>query len=515
MKRRPYQAITLLADLIILAASFLLMVWIKPASKAHYLPSHLDYFLILAGVWIVVSLAVGKLHRGKVINIRTLLYRTTISNLIAVSISILIMFMAEITGHSRMIVFGTIAVATVLEIICGICFLAIQKATFQDYQPLSDYKTIKELTEEEMVGAVSTKEVCDEASSEVDPALIKALIKQVGEETATGILNIARYKLNGSSRFVSTGTDFNIATLPLKEYSYLINLHRINHIKTINSFMDTVNSKVKQGGYFLCCVETKDLRKKRFFRKYPPVINFIFYTFDFIVKRIFPKLRITKWLYMLLTGGNNTVISRAEALGRVSRAGFKIENESFINNILYIEGRKVSEPLDVNGKNYGVLIALPRVGRNGEIIKVYKLRTMHPYSEYIQDYIYSLFELKEGGKFKNDFRITSWGKFARKVWLDELPMVINVLRGSMKIVGIRPLSQQYFNLYSKELQEKRIKYKPGLVPPFYYDNPKELNEIMASEMKYLEAYDKKPVRTDLKYFFVSFWNIIFRRARSN
>ncbi len=514
MKRRPFQALTILADLIILAASFLLMVWLKPASRTHYLPSHLDYFLILTGVWVIVSLLFGKLHRGKVINIKTLLYRTIVSNLISVSISILIMFMAEITGHSRMIVFGTIAVATVLEIICGICFLAIQKATIQDYQPLSDYKTIKELSEEEMVGAVSTKEVCDEASSEVDPALIKSLIKQVGEETATGILNIARSKLNGSSRFVSTGTDFNIATLPLKEYSYLINLHRINHIKTINSFLDTVNSKIKQGGYFLCCVETKDLRKKRFFRKYPPVINFIFYTFDFIIKRILPKLRVTKWLYLLLTGGNNTVISRAEALGRVSRAGFKIENESFINNLLYIEGRKVSEPLDVNGKNYGVLIALPRVGRNGELIKVYKLRTMHPYSEYIQDYIYSLFELKEGGKFKNDFRITSWGKFARKVWLDELPMVINVLRGSMKIVGIRPLSQQYFNLYSKELQEKRIQYKPGLVPPFYYDNPKELDEIMASEMKYLEAYDKKPVRTDLKYFFVSFWNIIFKSARS-
>jgi lipopolysaccharide/colanic/teichoic acid biosynthesis glycosyltransferase len=514
MKRRPYQALTILADLIILAASFLVMVWIKPASKAHYLPSHLDYFLILAGVWVIVSLVFGKLHRGKVVNIRTLLYRTIVSNLIAVSISILIMFMAEITGHSRMIVFGTIAVATTLEIICGICFLAIQKASFQDYQPLSDYKTIKELTEEEMVGAVSTTKVCDEASSEVDPELIEALIKQVGEETATGILNIARSKLNGSSRFVSTGTDFNIAALPLKKYSYLINLQRINHIKTLNSFLDTVNDKVKQGGYFLCCVETKDLRKKRFFRKYPPVINFIFYTLDFIVKRIFPKLRITKWLYLLFTRGNNMVISRAEALGRVSRAGFRIENESFINNILYIEGRKISKPLDVNGKNYGVLIALPRVGKDGQILKVYKLRTMHPYSEYIQDYVYSLFELKEGGKFKNDFRITSWGRFARKVWLDELPMLINLFRGNMKIVGIRPLSQQYFNLYSKELQEKRIRYKPGLVPPFYYDNPKELDEIMASEMKYLEAYEKKPIRTDIKYFFVSFWNILFRNARS-
>ena len=165
MKRRPYQVITLLADIIILAASFLIMVWIKPASKRHYLPSHLDYFLILAGIWIVVSLLVGKLHRGKVINLKSLLYRTTLSNLISVSLSILVMYMLEITGHSRMIVFGTIAVATVLELICGICFLAVQKAVIQDYQPLKEYETIKQLSEEEMVGAVSIEEVCDEATN--------------------------------------------------------------------------------------------------------------------------------------------------------------------------------------------------------------------------------------------------------------------------------------------------------------------------------------------------------------
>ena len=514
MKRRSYQALTVLADMVILAASFLIMVWIKPASKAHYLPSHIDYFIILAVFWVLVSILFGKLHRGKVINLRTLLYRTTVSNFISVSVAILSMYLLQITGHSRLIVFGTIALATVLEIICGICFLAVQKAAFQDYQPLSDYKTIKKLTEEELVGEVSTKEICDEATREVDPELAEALVNEVGEETATGILNIARGKLNGSSRFVSTTTAFNIASLPLKEYSYLINLHRINHIKDLDRFLDTVNSKIKQDGYFMCCVETKDLRKKRFFRKYPPVINFVLYVFDFIVKRIFPKIKLTKWLYNLLSRGN-MVISRAEALGRVCRAGFTIENESFINNILYIEGKKINKPLAINGKNYGVLIALPRIGKGGELLKVYKLRTMHPYSEYIQDYIYSLYELEQGGKFKHDFRITTWGAFSRKVWLDELPMLINVFMGNMKIVGVRPLSKQYFDLYSKELREKRIQFKPGLVPPFYYDMPKELDEIQASELKYLEAYEQNPFRTDLKYFFVSMKNILFRRARSH
>jgi len=102
----------------------------------------------------------------------------------------------------------------------------------------------------------------------------------------------------------------------------------------------------------------------------------------------------------------------------------------------------------------------------------------------------------------------------RKVWLDELPMLVNVLKGDMKIVGVRPLSKHYFELYTEELKQMRIKTKPGLIPPFYVDMPKTLEEIMESEMKYLIAYKKNPLFTDIKYFFGAFYNIAFKRARS-
>jgi lipopolysaccharide/colanic/teichoic acid biosynthesis glycosyltransferase len=176
---------------------------------------------------------------------------------------------------------------------------------------------------------------------------------------------------------------------------------------------------------------------------------------------------------------------------------------------------KVTAPLAHNGYGYGAIIALPRIGKGGELFKVYKLRTMHPYSEYLQDYVFSLYNLKEGGKFKNDFRITSWGAVCRKIWIDELPMLYNFFRGDMKIVGVRPLSRQYFELYSKELQERRITHKPGLIPPFYADMPTNLEEIQISEMNYLKAHEKHPLVTDVKYFSKSMWNIFFRNARSN
>ncbi len=293
----------------------------------------------------------------------------------------------------------------------------------------------------------------------------------------------------------------------------LLTFDRINDIIKLNDFLDEVNSKLENKGVFLSCVETKDQRKARLLKKYPPVINYIFYSFDFIVKRVLPKLKWTRGLYKMLTRDLNKVYSRAEALGRLSRAGFMINQESFIGNNLCIEAIRIGEPIPMNGTNYGPLIALPRIGKNGDMIKVYKLRTMHPYSEYIQDYVYKQYDLQDGGKFKDDFRITSWGAVCRKIWLDELPMLINFFKGNMKLVGVRPLSKHYFELYNKELQERRIKYKPGLIPPFYADMPSDLDAIQESENRYLDSYDKHPVLTDFKYFWKSMFNIMFKHAQ--
>ena len=491
------------------------MVWIKPASKSHYLPTHIDFFLILAGLWIIVSIVGGKMHRGKIVNLRSLFSRTIITNLLSLSIASLMLIAFDMGGHSRLVMFGTAALATFLELVVGTVYISMKKASLQDYQPRKIYETIRKLTEEEMVGETDTRSISEEVFKIVIPEIREALNEECGQEMANGILNIAKAKLNGHSRIVSTTTQFNITSLPQNDYEYIINLKRINDIKDLDHFLDAVNHKVRHDGYFMCCVETKNLRKRRILNKYPLILNYLYYTGDFIVKRVFPKLRLTRWIYLSLTKGKNVVMSRAEALGRMVRAGFAISNESFINGYLYIEGRKNGEPLNIYNKSYGLLIALPRIGKKGERIKVYKLRTMHPYSEYIQDYVYGLYSLEEGGKFKNDFRIASWGAFSRKVWLDELPMLLNFLQGNMKLVGVRPLSEQYFNLYSDELKKKRINYKPGLVPPFYHDMPCDMEEIEASEMRYLEAWDKHHLWTDIRYFSKSVFNIVFNKARSN
>jgi hypothetical protein len=65
------------------------------------------------------------------------------------------------------------------------------------------------------------------------------------------------------------------------------------------------------------------------------------------------------------------------------------------------------------------------------------------------------------------------------------------------------------------MQERRTKYKPGLIPPYYVDLPETLDEIQHSEKKYLNAYDRHPLLTDLTYTGKAFWNIVIRKKRSS
>lgn len=313
---------------------------------------------------------------------------------------------------------------------------------------------------------------------------------------------------------VSTTNRFNILN-QIGLFESVVNLKRINDIRYVNKFFETVNERLPVGGKFIGCVETKNLRKQRILQKYPKGFNAVYYTLDFILKRVFPKLPVTKKIYFFLTRGHNRVISRAETLGRLIACGFEIEEQRQLNGNLWFVTRKVKEPLYPEDPTYGLLIKLNRVGKNGKIIKVFKLRTMHPFSEYLQEYVYDNNNLEQSGKFKNDFRVCTLGRFMRKCWIDELPMFINFFKGDLKFVGVRPISPHYFELYTEELKQQRIKYKPGLFPPYYADMPKTMEEIMESERRYLEHYEKNPWMTDFSYFWKVFVNIVFRKARSS
>lgn len=100
-------------------------------------------------------------------------------------------------------------------------------------------------------------------------------------------------------------------------------------------------------------------------------------------------------------------------------------------------------------KGAGAFFTQERPGKDGKIFKVIKYKTMTD-------------ERDENGKLLPDAqRLTKVGKFVRSTSIDELPQLINVLKGDMALIGPRPLLVQYLPLYSKE-QARRHEVRPGI-----------------------------------------------------
>jgi exopolysaccharide biosynthesis polyprenyl glycosylphosphotransferase len=104
-----------------------------------------------------------------------------------------------------------------------------------------------------------------------------------------------------------------------------------------------------------------------------------------------------------------------------------------------------------------------RVGQSKRRFLLYKFRTMVEGSERLQSDLEHLNEA-QGPIFKiaNDPRVTRVGRFLRATSLDELPQLLNVLRGQMSLVGPRPMSLRDVNLFDRGIQRKRFSVRPGL-----------------------------------------------------
>ncbi len=100
-------------------------------------------------------------------------------------------------------------------------------------------------------------------------------------------------------------------------------------------------------------------------------------------------------------------------------------------------------------KGAGVFFSQSRPGKNGKIFKVYKFKTMTDEKD------------AEGNLLPDDQRLTKIGRFVRSTSVDELPQLVNVLKGDMAIIGPRPLLVQYLSRYSPH-QARRHEVRPGI-----------------------------------------------------
>ena len=148
-------------------------------------------------------------------------------------------------------------------------------------------------------------------------------------------------------------------------------------------------------------------------------------------------------------------------------------------------------------KGAGAFFFQERPGKDGKIFKVIKYKTMTDERDSV------------GNLLPDEKRLTKVGKFVRSTSIDELPQLINVLKGDMALIGPRPLLVQYLPLYTPE-QARRHEVRPGISG---WAQCHGRNAISWSEKFKLDVWyvDHCTLWTDLKVIFITIKNVLMRK----
>lgn len=147
-------------------------------------------------------------------------------------------------------------------------------------------------------------------------------------------------------------------------------------------------------------------------------------------------------------------------------------------------------------KGAGAFFTQDRPGKDGKLFKVIKYKTMTDERDF------------EGNLLPDEVRLTKVGKFVRSTSIDELPQLINVLKGDMALIGPRPLLPQYLPLYSAE-QARRHEVRPGISG---WAQCHGRNAISWTEKFKLDVWyvDHVSLTTDLKVIWITIMKVLKR-----
>jgi lipopolysaccharide/colanic/teichoic acid biosynthesis glycosyltransferase len=353
--------------------------------------------------------------------------------------------------------------------------------------------------------------------SSIDTVAVIQKIRGVLEEQLVEFIENNLPTLQGGSGDVMfldgvAPTDEQYKSLPV---GLLVSRIRMNDVRRLNKYFLSCFERILPEGYFAGRYIPLENIEKRLRRRFAGFLYYPIAILHFLWYRVFPKIPRLNAFYFVLTKGRNRVLSKTEVWGRLSSCGMRVIAETGGDGEVFLIAKRVALPVQRKKPSYYPVISLERVGLDGEMINSHKIRTMYPFSEFLQKRVFDDNALAPTGKFLDDYRITGYGRFLRKYWLDEIPQILDWWRGDIKLVGIRAMSRHYFSLYPRDFQDLYIQVKPGLVPPIFNESTVGFDQIVEVDRKYLQRYRQFPVLTDVCYLFQTFKDIVFKGVRSH
>lgn len=153
------------------------------------------------------------------------------------------------------------------------------------------------------------------------------------------------------------------------------------------------------------------------------------------------------------------------------------------------------------------------LGKDGRTIRIRKLRTMdldaderlHEMGRNLDSYGHPI----------SDPRITAVGGLLRKYWIDEIPQLSSLLDGDLKLVGIRPKSEDEWSRYPAAIKQRALRQRPGLLGVQYaYPRTDDFDAYVTHLSRYLDEWEEDPYRADFHYLYRILLNILMG-ARSS
>ena len=162
-----------------------------------------------------------------------------------------------------------------------------------------------------------------------------------------------------------------------------------------------------------------------------------------------------------------------------------------------------------------VIFKHDRVGKNGKVFRVYKFRSMKVGADKVEDFLTpeQLEKYKKEFKLDNDPRITKVGNILRKTSLDELPQLMNILKGEMSVIGPRPILDSEFKYYTEDEKALILSLKPGLTG-YWQAYARNNATYETGERQKMELYyaENASVWFDIKILFKSAVSVVCRKG---